>query len=85
MKIKKKKTTQRRALKKFNRGLEELAEWLGHFANMLAYDALHHALGKPLRDFADRRAGLFPGDKLAFRARRLADAWEYGSGMDYGH
>ena len=63
-------------------GPQELAEWLGHFAGMLLYDALHNSLGGPVRALADSRPA---GDQTAFRLRRLADAWEYGSGMDYAH
>ncbi|KAH8049437.1 hypothetical protein JL722_11969 [Aureococcus anophagefferens] len=42
---------------------------------------LHHALGAPVRAWADR----LPDARNAYRLRRLADAWEYGAGMDYGH
>jgi len=62
-------------------GPKELAEWLGHFGAMLVYDLLHHALGAPVRAWADR----LPDARNAYRLRRLADAWEYGAGMDYGH
>ena len=62
-------------------GPRELAEWLGHFGAMLVYDLLHHALGEPVRGWADR----LPDARNAYRLRRLADAWEYGAGMDYGH
>jgi hypothetical protein len=62
-------------------GPKELAEWLGHFGAMLVYDLLHHALGGPVRGYADR----LPDARNAYRLRRLADAWEYGAGMDYGH
>ncbi|KAH8064687.1 hypothetical protein JL722_1566 [Aureococcus anophagefferens] len=62
-------------------GPKELAEWLGHFGAMLVYDLLHHALGAPVRAWADR----LPDARNAYRLRRLADAWEYGAGMDCGH
>ena len=63
-------------------GPVELASWLGHFAAMLAFDAAHHALGPRARRFADELAA--QGDaKRAFRLRRLAEQWEYGSGQDY--
>ena len=61
-------------------GPQELLEWLGHFAAMLLYDAAHHALGKPARALAE---SLPP--RQAFRLRRLTEAWEFGSGNDYGH
>lgn len=63
----------------------ELADWLRHFANMLAYDALHRTVGEPII----RRLSSPSGDhetthqRLAFKLNRLADAWEYGSGNDY--
>ena len=59
-------------------GPAELADWLRHVAAMLAYDALHHACGARVRAAA-------PPDARGFALRRLADAWEFGSGMDYDH
>ena len=60
-------------------GPSELIEWLGHFAMMLLYDGAHHVLGKRVRAYSHR----LPDQKQGFALRRLADAWEYGSGMDY--
>jgi len=63
-------------------GPQMLADWLGHMGAMFAFDAAHHVLGGSLREQA---AGLEEaGDhKAAFRLRRLAEQWEYGSGQDY--
>ena len=60
-------------------GPSELIEWLGHFGMMLLYDGAHHVLGKRVRAYSHR----LPDQKQGFALRRLADAWEYGSGMDY--
>ena len=61
-------------------GPAELAEWLGHFGLMLAYDALHGAgVGQAVRAYAPR----LPDKRHGFALRRLAEAWEYGSGQDY--
>lgn len=62
-------------------GPKELGEWLGHFGMMLLYDLLHHTLGDRVRAYAPR----LPDARAAFALRRLADAWEFGSGMDYTH
>ena len=62
----------------------ELADWLRHFAAMFAYDIAHRLLGPGLISLADGDLG-DNQPKLAFRLRRLADAWEYGSGNDYAH
>ena len=60
-------------------GPKELAEWLGHFGMMFVYDAAHHIMGDRVRAYSHR----LPDQKQGFALRRLADAWEYGSGMDY--
>ena len=60
-------------------GPRELVEWLGHFAMMLLYDGAHHIMGDRVRAYSHR----LPDQKQGFALRRLADAWEYGSGMDY--
>ena len=60
-------------------GPRELVEWLGHFGMMLVYDAAHHIMGDRVRAYSHR----LPDQKQGFALRRLADAWEYGSGMDY--
>jgi 2-polyprenyl-6-methoxyphenol hydroxylase-like FAD-dependent oxidoreductase len=60
-------------------GPQELVEWLGHFGMMLLYDGAHHVLGDRVRAYSHR----LPDQKQGFALRRLADAWEYGSGMDY--
>jgi len=59
-----------------------LADWLGHMAAMFAFDLAHHTLDGPLRDYAAslHEAG---NRKEAFRLRRLAEQWEFGSGQDY--
>jgi len=62
-------------------GAPELIEWLGHFGAMLAYDAAHYALGPHVRAYSHR----LPDQKQGYALRRLADAWEYGCGQDYGH
>ena len=62
-------------------GPAELASWLGHFGAMLAFDAAHHALGARARAYADAVEADEP--KRAFRLRRLAEQWEFGSGQDY--
>ncbi|CAG9460575.1 unnamed protein product [Pedinophyceae sp. YPF-701] len=59
-------------------GPAPLADWLGHMGALGAYTALHKSLGGPLRDYA---VGLPP--KQRFELRRMLDAWEYGSGLDY--
>ena len=61
-------------------GPAEIAEWTFHFAAMGAYAAAHTILGKPARALAN----VCP-PRQAFALRRLADAWEYGSGADYRH
>merc|ERR1719258_988692 len=60
-------------------GPSELIEWLGHFGMMLLYDGAHHVLGKRVRAYSQR----LPDQRQGFALRRLAGAWEYGSGMDY--
>ena len=62
-------------------GPAELASWLGHFGAMLAFDAAHHWLGPRVRRLADELERDEP--KRAFRLRRLAEQWEFGSGQDY--
>lgn len=63
-------------------GPEMLIDWLGHMASMFAFDLAHNTLGSPLRSYADKLAA--DGEhKEAFRLRRLADQWEFGSGQDY--
>lgn len=59
-------------------GLGPLVSWLGHFAAMGAYTAAHHLLRDPL---LAALPALSPQDR--FKARRLLEAWEVGSGLDY--
>lgn len=60
-------------------GIGPLAEWLGHVGALGAYTALHKAASPAVE------GRLVPSltAREAFRARRLAEAWQYGSGMDY--
>jgi len=59
-----------------------LADWLGHMVSMFAFDAAHHVLGGTVKEQAAKLEEA--GDhKEAFRLRRLAEQWEYGSGQDY--
>ena len=56
-----------------------IADWMGHFALLGAYDVLHKVSG-PLS--AARKT--LPMDKeQRFRWNRQLEAWEYGSGSDY--
>lgn len=59
-------------------GPAAILDWVRHFAALGLYTALNAAAGPAVRRLAD---GLPP--KQAFAARRLAEAWEYGSGADY--
>mmetsp|Transcript_67224 Transcript_67224/g.217237 ORF Transcript_67224/g.217237 Transcript_67224/m.217237 type:complete len:711 (+) Transcript_67224:196-2328(+) len=63
-------------------GPELLVDWLGHMFAMFAFDMAHHVLGKIVRDIA---AALTDSGQheSAFRLRRLAEQWEFGSGQDY--
>uniref|UniRef100_A0A7S2PJ42 Squalene monooxygenase n=1 Tax=Zooxanthella nutricula TaxID=1333877 RepID=A0A7S2PJ42_9DINO len=59
-----------------------LADWLSHFSAMLAFDLAHHALGPAVRAAAASLEEAGDG-RAAFRLRRLAEQWEFGSGQDY--
>lgn len=66
----------------YHLGPSQLVDWIGHYGNMWLYAGLHHNASGPLREVANQLEGL--GEKRrAFRLRRLADAWEFGSGEDY--
>lgn len=57
-----------------------LLDWLRHFAAMGGQQALHTAVGPSLRSYARQ---LPEGSKTRFKILRLAEQWEFGSGMDY--
>eukprot|EP00931_Biecheleriopsis_adriatica_P024467 TRINITY_DN15238_c0_g1_i1.p1 TRINITY_DN15238_c0_g1~~TRINITY_DN15238_c0_g1_i1.p1 ORF type:complete len:718 (-),score=152.99 TRINITY_DN15238_c0_g1_i1:133-2259(-) len=63
-------------------GPQLLLEWLGHMTAMFAFDFAHNFLSEPLLAYA---AQLEKGGdrKSAFRLKRLAEQWEFGSGQDY--
>ena len=62
-------------------GVGPLAEWLGHVAARGTYTGLHAAAAPALS------ARVLPQltAREAFKLRRLMEAWQYGSGMDYKH
>lgn len=57
-----------------------LLDWLGHFGAMGGYELAHNLLGPLVRSAA---AKLPPSSPERFRLHRLAEAWEFGSGLDY--
>jgi hypothetical protein len=57
-----------------------IAGWVGHFAALGAYSALHLAVGRPLRASVEAGART---SRARFLALRAFDAWEYGSGLDF--
>ena len=59
-------------------GLGTLAGWLWHYANLGLYAGLHQ-MGRSLRPWSKS----LPPPR-SYRVSRWLDAWEYGSGGDYG-
>jgi lycopene cyclase CruP len=59
-------------------GLGTLAGWLWHYANLGLYAGLHQ-MGRSLRPWSKSLPPPWP-----YRVSRWLDAWEYGSGGDYG-
>ena len=57
-----------------------LLDWIQHFSAMGGYQALHSSVAPGLKSFAD---SLPEDSKQRYRLRRLLEAWEYGSGMDF--
>ena len=58
-------------------GVGNLAQWVGHYLQMGWYTLLYDALGAGVRSGSARSA-----DRAGFRARRMVDAWRFGSGRD---
>ena len=58
-------------------GLKTLAYWMVHYTNLVAYTALY-PLGRSLAPWTKALPGV-----QQYYYRRLIDAWQYGSGVDY--
>ena len=68
-------------------GPEALLDWLKHYILLGVYSLLWTALGRPLTA-ALKPSGLATRllpPSAAYTLARWLDAWEYGSGLDYGH
>ena len=60
-------------------GLPTLVNWLGHVGNMGVYTVCHNLVTPVIRPFVDR----MDNERERFKIRRLMEAWEFGSGVDY--
>lgn len=58
-------------------GVKTLADWMIHYTNLVAYTALY-PLGRSIAPWTKALPGV-----QQYYYRRLIDAWQYGSGVDY--
>lgn len=62
-------------------GLVAMSDFFLHFFNMALYTALAKTAGKFIEENSERTASLPNG--TAFKLSRWAEAWKFGSGLDY--
>ena len=64
-------------------GPQPILDWFAHFSAMVAYTALHAAAAPLLPPSADGPLDAALPPRTAYALRRTAEAWQYGSGLDY--
>ena len=64
-------------------GVSALLDWTRHFIALAFYTALFSVLAKPFAASICSAAEKIGGAKGKYRAKRVMEAWEFGSGMDW--
>ena len=57
-----------------------ILDWFVHFSAMCAYSALH--AGATSLELSSAESGVLP-ERALYGLQRRAEAWQYGSGLDY--